>query len=104
MNTPANQSIDEKLDKIIGLSKTNREPDLMHCCGQRGTGIELWADIKQSIKSLLREVELEARKDELSTIQLQYGHYLAQTHRGLSGQWITLTSRIKELDNLLGSK
>lgn len=56
------------------------------------------SEAKQAIKSLLREVELEARKDELNSIPL------INTPSGTWANMQYITDRIKELDNLLGSK
>ena len=52
---------------------------------------------KQAIEDML----VEARLDELSNVQLQYGHYVAQTF--INGQAMTLEERIADLKSKRGS-
>jgi hypothetical protein len=61
MNTPANQSIDKQI-----LETLKKHADYISWVNLGGTRIGMSTHkTKQSIKSLLREVELEARIDEL---------------------------------------
>lgn len=88
-----------------------------------GVPVKLPEKTIDDIKSLLREVELEARKDELSQIDFGYHHIIDNmvtvavvdddgeiNHteivdpRTLKDLFNHIQYRIKELDNLLGSK
>ena|SRR3990167_4697171 len=83
--------VDPKLNEIL--------EELVSCaCSNCIVGVSLYAT-QHTAQALLEWAEgfcKKARIDELGSVQLEYGHYLAQTF--VNGQAMTIMERIADLE------